>query len=264
MPGTVSVLCAVLVAVLMWWGGTGVVLLLDGVSRPIHRWSLRLGSLLALAALALMHRSAAVAAPWAAYAGFASAIVVWGWQELAFLTGNLTGPRRAPPTPGAGRWQLFVEAVGVLLWHELAIALGALVVLAIVHDEPNQVALWTYAVLWAMRTSAKLNLHLGVRNPGLELLPAHLAYLSGYFRVRAFNGFLPLAMAAALAVLSRLIGLALDPSMDAGQAIGLVLVASLLALAILEHLMLVLPFSPAAPWRWALRGAPASPPPPAP
>jgi hypothetical protein len=32
-----------------------------------------------------------------------------------------------------------------------------------------------------------------------------------------------------------------------------VLVASLLALALLEHLMMVLPLQPAALWRWALR-----------
>jgi putative photosynthetic complex assembly protein 2 len=61
--------------------------------------------------------------------------------------------------------------VGAIRWHELAIAAGGLLVLLLVVDQPNRVSLWTYGVLWAMRTSAKLNLHFGVRNPGLELLP---------------------------------------------------------------------------------------------
>jgi putative photosynthetic complex assembly protein 2 len=43
--------------------------------------------------------------------------------------------------------------------------------------QPNQVGTGTFAVLWVMRISAKLNLFLGVRNLSEELLPPHLAYL---------------------------------------------------------------------------------------
>ncbi|HPB76400.1 MAG TPA: DUF3623 family protein, partial [Chromatiaceae bacterium] len=38
------------------------------------------------------------------------------------------------------------------------------------------------------------------------------------------------------------------------QRVGLMLVATLLALGILEHWFLVLPFSEEVIWRWALRG----------
>ena len=254
-------LLAVVVAVFTWWFATGLVLLLDGLPRRTYRWSLGLLSVLALGAFAVMRPIASVADAWASYAAFGCAILIWGWQELAFLTGRITGPRRIASTPGAGRAQLFREAVGAILWHELAIAAGGLLIFALVQDQPNRVALWSYGVLWAMRTSAKLNLHFGVRNPGLELLPPHLAYLSGYFRTRPFNAFLPLVITVSGLVLARMVDAARDPSLSAGESTGLALISALLALAILEHLMLVMPWSPAAPWRWALRGARAAQPP---
>ena len=37
--------------------------------------------------------------------------------------------------------------------------------------QPNQVATWTFALLWVMRLSAKFNLFLGVRNRGEEFGP---------------------------------------------------------------------------------------------
>jgi hypothetical protein len=56
-----------------------------------------------------------------AYLGFASVIVMWGWHELAFLTGWLTGPRRQPLTAGARGWQRFAESAQAVLWHELGL-----------------------------------------------------------------------------------------------------------------------------------------------
>jgi hypothetical protein len=43
------------------------------------------------------------------------------------------------------------------------------------------------------------------------------------------------------------------------QRTGLLLVASMLVLALLEHLLMVTPMSPVALWRWALRQGEPSP-----
>ena len=53
---------------------------------------------------------------------------------------------------------------------------------ALTRDGANQVGLWTFVILWAMRQSAKLNVFLGVRNLSEEFLPEHLRYLETSLR----------------------------------------------------------------------------------
>ena len=63
-----------------------------------------------------------------AYLAFTSALLVWGWVELSFLTGWLTGPRKTPLEPGSRGWPRFLAALGAVLWHELAILAAAALV----------------------------------------------------------------------------------------------------------------------------------------
>jgi Protein of unknown function (DUF3623) len=107
--------------------------------------------------------------------------------------------------------------------------------------------------LWVMRTSAKLNLFFGVRNLSEEFLPAHLRYLESFFKRRAMNWFFPFAVGGACVVLALLVQGAMDPNASVAHATGLALVATMLALAVLEHAMLVLPVDTTALWRWAIR-----------
>ena len=248
------------VAVAVWWGATGLILLVDGLPPRTHRWSLAAATVLALAGLLGLVATAGADSEPAAYLAFGSALAVWAWQELAFLTGWITGPRRIAGDGSASGSRLFAQAVGALLYHELAIAAGGAAVYLATAGGVNRTGLWTYAVLWAMRTSAKLNLHFGVRNLGIEMLPPRLDYLAGYFRRRPMNAFLPWSLAAAGGVLAMIVG-AYGDAATAGRATGLALAGALLALAIVEHLMLVLPLSPSMPWRWALRGERAQVPP---
>jgi putative photosynthetic complex assembly protein 2 len=240
-----------LFALFVWWFGTGIVMLLDGLPRPTHRVSLTLSSVIACAALVCIARSASDTGVSGAYAAFACAVLVWGWHELAFLTGWLTGPRKqacSAPLHGPTR---FSEALQTILWHELAIILTALGIAALTWGAPNQVATWTFALLWVMRLSAKLNLFLGVRNRGEEFLPPHLVYLDSYFRRRPMNALLPVSLLLGGALAALLIAAAIDAS--GAQQVGLLLVASMLVLALLEHLLMVTPMSALALWRWALR-----------
>jgi putative photosynthetic complex assembly protein 2 len=243
-----------LVALFIWWFGTGLVMLLDGLPRDTFRWSLAASTLIALAALFCIRRSAADAGVGGAYAAFTCAVLVWGWHELSFLTGWLTGPRKhacSAPLHGPTR---FGQAVQAILWHELAmVATGGLIVW-LAWGQANQVAAWTFWLLWVMRLSAKLNLFLGVRNRGEELLPPHLRYMGSYFRRRSFNGLLPLSLLAGAALAFGLIDAALHTS--GGARAGWLLVAAMGVLALIEHLMLVTPRPPNWLWRWALRPSP--------
>jgi putative photosynthetic complex assembly protein 2 len=242
----------VLFAIFVWWFSTGVVLLLNGMPRTTFRWSVLISSLLALTALYGLAHTAGRASAVNAYCAFTCALLVWGWHELTFLTGWLTGPRQQACTAANG-WPRFSQAVAAILWHELGILAGGLAITAITWNTANQVGLWTFAVLWVMRTSAKLNLFFGVRNLSEEFLPPHLIYMGSYFKRRAMNAFLPVSIIASSLVLV-LIGMrAVNVTTSNADSVGLILVGTMLAMAILEHFLLVLPLSSTAMWRWAMR-----------
>jgi putative photosynthetic complex assembly protein 2 len=188
-----------------------------------------------------------------AYGAFTCALLVWAWQEVAFLLGMVTGPRRTACPAGAEGWQRAWFALQAVLWHELALVLLALAVLACVGDGSNRVGLWTYLALWAMRQSAKLNVFLGVRNLGEAFLPPHLQYLQSYFRRRPMNALFPLSVTAGMAAAAWLLWPLLQAATTEHQATGLRLVGTLLALGALEHWLLVLPLPTEALWRWGLR-----------
>lgn len=240
-----------LVALLAWWLGTGIVMLLDGLPRDTFRLTLGIATLLAGAALVCITRSSTQAGEGAAYAGFVCAVLVWGWHELTFLTGWLTGPRRAPCSAPAHGPTRLREAVQVILWHELALLATLALIAALTWNGGNQVAVATFALLWAMRLSAKLNLFLGVRNLGEQFLPDHLAFLPSYFRRRALNALLPLVLVAGTAAVVALVAAAM--ALPGGERATRLLLASMLTLALFEHLLMVLPWQGTALWRWAMR-----------
>lgn len=242
-----------LFAVFIWWFSTGLVILLDNLPRTTFRWSLLLSSLLGVAALAGLSHTATQTTVTGAYCAFTCALLLWGWHELTFLTGWITGPRRRAATPQVRHLRRLTEAVAAILWHELAIAASVLAVVALTWHAPNQVGTWTFLVLWLMRVSAKLNVFLGVRNLSVELLPAHLGYLASYFRRRPLNLLFPFSVAAGtVAAVIALREAALAPPGSAAS-IGALLVGALIVLAVVEHWLLVLPVQATALWRWAMR-----------
>lgn len=102
-----------------------------------------------------------------------------------------------------------------------------------------------------MRVSAKLNVFLGVRNVTEQFVPGHLRYLLTYFRRARMNPLMPFSLIVGGAIALRL---ALLPA-DAGQGVvvGRTLVATILALAVVEHVFLAVPLPDAMLWRWAIR-----------
>ena len=242
----------VLFAIFIWWFSTGVVLLLNGMPRTTFRWSLLISSLLAVTALFGLSHTAATLNVVSAYCAFTCALLVWGWHELTFLTGWLTGPRKQACTAASG-WPRFNQAVAAILWHELGILAGGLAIAAITWNAANQVGMWTFVVLWVMRTSAKLNLFFGVRNLSEEFLPPHLTYIGSYFKRRTMNAFLPISIILSTLALVFIGLLAMNTESLATTSVGLIVVGTMLAMASLEHFLLVLPLPSTALWRWAMR-----------
>ena len=242
----------VLFAIFIWWFSTGVVLLLNGMPRTTFRWSVLISSVLAATALYGLSYTSGTLSVVNAYCAFTCALLVWGWHELTFLTGWLTGPRQQACAAASG-WPRFNQAVAAILWHELGILASGLLLTAMTWDAANQVGLWTFVVLWVMRTSAKLNLFFGVRNLSEEFLPAHLTYMGSYFKRRPMNLFLPFSIVLSTLALVFIALRAMNFESTTAETVGLILVGSMLAMAILEHFLLVLPLPSTALWRWAMR-----------
>ena len=248
---TVAVIVAVVFALALWWFSTGAILWLTRRPRA-YGASLAAASVIAAGAAAVLVLTRGQATPVAAFAAFTAAVALWGWHELSFLTGLVTGPSHAACPPGARGWRRFRAAAATLMHHELALALTAVVVAALTLGHANPIGGWTFLVLFAARLSAKLNLFLGVPEFSVELFPPPLRHLASHLRRAPVSALYPaswigLALAAAAAGVA-----AFDAQATPFTAAGYALVLTLIALAALEHAFMALPLADAALWRWAL------------
>lgn len=235
----------------LWFVATGAVLALDSRGRGSYRASLIATGLLACAALVVVVLTARDVSAFAAYAAFTAALAIWGWHELAFLTGAATGPRREPLPAGVQGWTRFRLSAATLIHHEVALAATLALLATLTWSSANPVAAQTFGLLFAMRLSTKLNIFAGVPHFDTAMLPPHLGYLGSYFK----RGPVGPAMAISLVALVGAAVLLGDRAVAAtgGAAVGASLVFALLALGLLEHLFLILPTKDAALWRWANR-----------
>jgi len=243
----------VLYALFLWWFSTGVILYLDGLPRRTFRWSMLGCTALAVVALWGLVATRNDISVVGVYAAFTYGLLIWGWHEMSFLMGFVTGPRRTACPEGCRGWRHLGHAIQAILWHELAIVATVVLVVALTWGGANQVATWTFLVLWVMRLSAKLNVYLGVPNLTEEFLPQHLQYLRSFLTRRPMNSLFPVSVTVSTVVATHLVDSALTADEGAFGAVAYTFVATLLVLAILEHWFLVLPLPDAALWSWALR-----------
>lgn len=244
---------AALFVLFSWWASTALVLFIDGLPRRTFRFSLLGASVLAAAGMYGLEVSSHRVSVGDAYLAFSCALGVWAWHEITFLFGFVTGPRKEPCPPDARGWRRFSLATEAIIHHEVALALTQVTIVALTWDRPNQVGTWTFLVMWVMRLSAKLNVFLGVRNLAVEFIPEHLRYLTSYFRKAPLNPLMPISIVGSLAALVWLAGPALAADASAFVVAGTTLVATMLALAVMEHLFLVIPVPDAVLWRWVRR-----------
>ena len=248
----------VLYAVLLWWFATGAILYLDGLPRRTFRASLGIATVVLVGALYGLAMACDEATVRGAFVSFTCAVAVWGWMELSFLTGLVTGPRRAACAAGCDGLRHAGHAIEAILYHEFAILAGAAAIVAVTCRAPNQVGIGTFLVLWIMRSSAKLNLFLGVRNLGEAFLPEHLAYLQSFLRRRRMNPLFPVSVLLGATVVVVLAVQVAAPGATPFQVASGALIAALLALAVLEHGFMMLPLPTEALWSWGFRSRSAS------
>jgi len=245
-----------LFVVAVWWASTAIVLGMVWLRQSTFRLSIAAFSVLGVVGLAGLYATSRATSVGAAYGAFTCAVLVWGWHELTFLLGVLTGPRKVGCPPGSTSWVRFGYATEAVIHHELALAATLLVIVALAWRQPNQVGTHTFLVLWIMRLSAKFNVYLGVPNLSEEFVPDHLRYLTSYFRRARMNPLMPVSLVLSVATLVWISveGPMAEPS--AFAVVGQTLVIAILGLAVIEHLFLALPVPDAMLWRWAMRKKP--------
>ncbi len=249
----------------LWWFSTGIVMYIVGLPAWTFRWSLATATIVFFGSLYGLAISSADQTVANAYLAFTFALLVWGAQEVGFLTGTITGPLpRTCPAHCAG-WQRFSFAVQAIIYHEVALLLSGLAIAAATWGGPNQIGTYTFLILWTMRLSSKLNLFLGVQYLNLEFLPAHLAFVGTFFLKRPMNMLFPVSVTLSTAVATLLLAHAFDSHATAYDVVDFTLTGTLLALAVLEHWFMFLPLPIFTLWSWS-RGSsqkpvPVQPPP---
>jgi len=239
------------VAITGWWFFTGLILWLVHRGQRMRRMAVALWTGVLPLGLVGVYITAQSMSAGTTVSAFTLALLLWGWLELTYLTGWITGPRQTPCPPLAGLRERLRRGLATCLYHELAALFLLLALVLLCANQANPTALWAFGTLLMMRWSAKLNLVLGVRNYNSDWLPSHFDYLDSYIPRRAMNGLFPISLG--LGTWATVYGFQLAASAQSSSSvIALLLVSTLMALGTLEHIFLMLPLHDAALWRWAL------------
>jgi putative photosynthetic complex assembly protein 2 len=249
---------AALAALFLWWFATGILLwrvhLADRGGPDDHIWSVILSMPLFAAGVLGVNYTLSDPSPEGVWFAFLSALAIWGWIELAFLSGVIAGPNTSPCPSGLDAIARFRAAFGTVAWHELLLASVVIALIAATRGAENAFALWTFLLLFVARISAKLNLYLGVPRINTDFLPRPLGHLASYFRQGPVSGFFPLSVT----LLAITVGCFLErlhaatQAADQGAVIGFTLLSMLSALALLEHWFMVWRVRDDKLWRWMI------------
>lgn len=240
-----------LFALFLWWFCTGVILYLDRLPQRTFKWSMAGAAVILAVALWGLHRSSTDTSVEGAYLAFTCGLMIWGWQEISFYMGYVTGPRTTMCVKGCSGWRHFGHALEANLYHELSILVSAGLCVYLTWDAPNRTGLWTFLLLWWMHESARLNVFLGVRNLNEQFLPEHMAFLRSFLTRKPINLLFPFSVTISTGMTMWLAQKALGAPSD-GASAGFSFLAALLALAVLEHWFLVLPLPAEKLWGWSL------------
>jgi len=244
-----------LAALFVWWFSTGVILM---AVRYADRHGARACNMATWAALPVfglglwgLYSSFDNGSVAGAYIAFLSAIAVWGWIELAFLTGIITGPNAHPCPEKLPEWERFIRAWGTIAYHEMLLVATMILIVTVGWGAENAFGLWTFVVLFFARVSAKLNLFFGVPKINVEFIPSPLAHLPSHFRLSRLNWVFPFSVTAltfAVACWLERLWAVSTP----GDIAGFALLTAITSLALLEHWLMVVPLPDEKLWRWML------------
>ena len=186
------------------------------------------------------------------YLAFLSALAVWSWIEIAFLSGLLTGSNREGSPPEVSGYRRFVLAWRAVAYSEIALFVTILLLFLLSIGKANLFGLFTFLVLYFARLSAKLNLFLGVPKINMEFLPERIAYLRTHFKIGKTNKFFPVSVLGLISLIVLWLTNLTTSDSSTYDLVGFTLLAVLTLLALLEHFFMILKIPDAALWRWII------------
>ena len=253
MIGSIGI--SVLIAFFAWWMSTGTILVVvrmaDRRGNGSHLKFTVFSLIILLLGLWGYRSSLSTSDMSATYIAFFSALAIWGWIELAFLFGVITGPNKQNAPKGLSEWERFLRAWGTVAYHELLLFSVLIWIVSIGWGQENMVGLWTFIILYFARISAKLNLYFGVPRVNTEFIPEKLMHLPSHFRQSDLNQFFPIAVTILTFTVAYWIECVFFSNVTS-EKVGYSLLAALSTLALVEHWLMVVPLPDAKLWRWML------------
>lgn len=234
---------ALLLVLAFWWGATGILIALQR-SAGSRVAALVLSIAAAAGGFLLLVRSAERRDERGQVESFLGGALLWTCVQAAFYGGWVVGldPRAEPTAPTLVR---ALDAIGATAYSSVLtiFLLGAAI--AVTHGAGNRLGLWTFATFWAVHELAKLNVFLGVVNPGTQFLPEYLAHLQVYFGPPRNSPFLAVSVAATLVATGWLVADAIRARVPAAHVgahrVGRALLAMVVLLAAFELAVLGVP-----------------------
>ncbi len=222
-----------------WWLTTGVILAMQATAVS------RSAGVLVCTALAgwgawLVASRRNVATDRAATASFFGGALLWGWVTATLYTGWIAGPAEAATASLEGPSGSMALAVQALwsTWNSEVASLAAMgAAWFLTRGGINRIGFWTYVAFWITLQSSKLNIFWGVKNPGTQFLPPQLAHLARFFGPLENSLFLPFSLTVlTIATIAMMVMTVREqrPHLRRGWS----LVATLMSLAVVEHLFL--------------------------
>ncbi len=238
------VLAAAVYVLVLWSVFTAIIFYLDSLATRTFKWSMAAATLVLLGCAYVIWTLRDGNSTLAVAESFAAGLLAWGWTEMALYMGYITGPRKQRCSADCSGVAHFGHALSANLWHEIVVIVFAVAI----YVSGNATALWCFVMLWLMHLSARLNVFLGARNVSEDFVPAHMDILKGFLRRRTMNPLFPFSCAV-------LVGLTIYLA-SLPQTFEISMAATLSAIGLLEHILLMLPLPTEKLWTWSLSKKP--------
>jgi putative photosynthetic complex assembly protein 2 len=226
---------AVALLLLFWWGATGLLIVLQR-SAGTRLAALTLAILSGPVGLTLVARARARTDDRGEIASFFGGALLWTCVSAAFYGGWVVG-RPLDVSDAAPTLMRALDAIAATA-HSAVLA-AALLAAAwrVTRGHPNRVGVFAFAIFWGAHELAKLNVFLGVVNPGTQFLPDYLAHLQRYFGPPSNSALLPVSVVGLTLGAAALLRASRRRTAAHGRT-GLALLTGIVALAALEHALL--------------------------